>query len=288
MTEAQPSYRDGYFHVTDGLRLHYRDYSGSPDRPPLVCLPGLTRNCRDFESFARNFSPRHRVLAMDFRGRGLSDYDPQTARYIPITYATDVIEFLDELTIPQAIFVGTSLGGLVTMILASMVPDRIAAAILNDVGPDISREGIDRIRTYLGRDLRFNSWDEAAASIARYYGGAFDRYAHADWVKMAKRNCREENGEIRFDYDMAIAVPFEVQGAAPSVDLWPVFKALGRRPLLVIHGERSDLLTAQALRKMHEAVPGMKSVTVPGVGHAPTLDEPEALAAIDGFLDSLS
>jgi pimeloyl-ACP methyl ester carboxylesterase len=113
-------------------------------------------------------------------------------------------------------------------------------------------------------------------------------YAHADWVKMAHRVCREENGEIRFDYDMAIAIPFETSGPAPKIDMWPLFQALGRKPLLVVRGEISDLLSAAALEKMHAVVPDMKSVTVAGVGHAPMLDEPEAIAAIDAFLDSLN
>jgi pimeloyl-ACP methyl ester carboxylesterase len=282
------TFEDHYFTVRDGLRLYYRDYAGRADLPPLLCLHGLTRNSRDFADFAAHFAPERRVLALDFRGRGLSSYDPLPMRYNPLTYAGDVVELLHQLKIGQAVFVGTSLGGLVTMVIASTHPQLIAASILNDVGPELSSEGLDRIRHYLGKDVRFSSWDEAAAATAENNHHLPASFGQADWVAMAKRMCREEGGEIRFDYDMGIAVPFEVQGAAPSVDLWPVFKALGSKPLLVIHGERSDLLTAQALRKMHEAVPGMKSVTVPGVGHAPTLDEPEALAAIDGFLYSLS
>src|SRR4051812_16773642 len=140
-------YRDGFLVVRDGLRLHYRDYAGNGKRPPLLCLPGLTRNARDFADFAERFSPRFRALALDFRGRGESDYDPLPARYSPLTYAGDVLELLDELDISQAIFVGTSLGGLVTMIVATMTPERIAAAILNDVGPELSQVGLDRIKS---------------------------------------------------------------------------------------------------------------------------------------------
>jgi pimeloyl-ACP methyl ester carboxylesterase len=283
----EPRYRDGYVAVADGLRLHYRDYPGPTGKPPLLCLHGLTRNSRDFADFAERYSPKWRVLALDFRGRGASEYDPLPSRYNPLTYASDVIQLLDQLMIEQAVFVGTSLGGLVTMTMAAMAPQRIAASILNDVGPDLTTTGLDRIRSYVGKDGRFPGWDEAAIAIAANNQHLPESYTHADWVKMAHRVCREDKGAIVFDYDMAIALPFETQGPVPKIDMWPLFKALGQKPLLVVRGERSDLLSAEALEKMQAAVPDMKSVTVPGVGHAPMLDEPEALSAIDSFLASL-
>lgn len=280
-------YRDGYLVVNDGLRLHYRDYRGPAHKPPLLCLHGLTRNSRDFAAFAERHSPRWRVIALDFRGRGLSEYDPLPARYTPVTYVGDVVQLLDALDIPRAVFVGTSLGGLVTMAMAVTAPQRIAASILNDVGPELTAAGLDRIRTYVGKDARFATWDEAAEAIAATQRSAFPNYRRDDWLAMARRNCRERDGEILFDYDMSIALPFEVQGPAPKIDLWPLFQALGQKPLLVVRGEISDLLSADALEKMHEVAPDMRSVTVPGLGHAPMLDEPEAAAAIDSFLDGL-
>ena len=283
---AAKGYADRYFTVRDGLRLHYREYPGSADRPPLLCLPGLTRNARDFAEFAERYSPGFRVIALDFRGRAASDYDPVPARYHPMTYAGDVIELLDQLGIAQAIFVGTSLGGLTTMVVAAMAPQRIAAAIINDVGPDVNPAGIDRILSYVGKDVRFKSWDEAAATVAKNYGVKFDRFTHADWVAMVKRNCREENGEIRFDYDMAIAEPFKTVGPTPAIDPWPFFIALGAKPLLIVRGEKSDLLTAETAEKMLAAAPGSKLAVIPGVGHAPELSEPEAVGAIDEFLSN--
>ena len=280
-------FEDRYFTVRDGLRLHYRDYAGAGDAPPLLCLPGLTRNARDFADLAERYSPHFRVLALDLRGRALSDYDPQPARYNPLTYAGDVIELLDQLGIPQAVFIGTSLGGLVTMAIAKTMPQRIAAAIINDVGPDVDPNGVERILTYVGNDERFRSWDEAADKISGNYGASFSSYGHDDWVKMAKRNCREENGEIRFDYDMAVAEPFKTAGPTPTVDLWPFFQALAQKPLLVVRGERSDLLTAETAAKMQAVAPHMKLAVVPGVGHAPELGEREAVAAIDAFLQRL-
>lgn len=285
---AGARYEDRYVTVKDGLRLHYRDYPGSGDRLPILCLPGLTRNSRDFEEFAERYSPRFRVLALEFRGRADSDYDPQPMRYNPLTYAGDVIEFLDQLGIDRAIFVGTSLGGLVTMTVAAMQPQRIAATLLNDIGPDVDTSGIDRILSYVGKDVRFKDWDEAANTIASNYGASFDRYSHDDWVKMAKRNCREVDGEIGFNYDMAIAEPFKTGGPAPSVDLWPLFQVLASKPLLVVRGAKSDLLTADTMAKMQATSPNVKAVVVEGVGHAPELNEPEAIEAMDAFLTSLA
>lgn len=281
-------YEDKFLAVRDGLKLHYRDYPGSEERPPLLCLHGLTRNARDFAELAERYSPRFRVLVLEFRGRADSEYDPQPMRYNPLTYASDVIELLDQLGIPQAIFVGTSLGGLVTMTIAATAPDRIAATILNDIGPDVDPGGIGRILSYVGNDVRFADWDEAARAIAANYGASFNRYTHEDWVKMARRNCREIDGQIGFDYDMAIAEPFRVKGPAANVDLWPFFKALGEKPLLVVRGAESDLLTAETTAKMHETAPGTRVVVVEGVGHAPELNEPEAIAAIDAFLESIA
>ena len=277
-------FEDRFVTVSDGLRLHYRDYQGAGDRPPLLCLPGLTRNSRDFAELAERYSPRFRVIALEFRGRGQSDYDPEPMRYNPLTYANDGRQLLDQLGIAQAIFVGTSLGGLVTMTVAATAPQYIAASIINDVGPDVHVDGIERILTYVGKDRRFSSWDEAADAIAVNNGPAFEHYGHDDWVKMAKRNCREDNGEIRFDYDMAIAEPFKASGPTPNVDLWPIFQALAKKPLLVVRGAKSDLLTEETTAKMQQVAPGMKLATVSGVGHAPELNEPEALAAIDEFL----
>src|SRR5947209_1960429 len=280
-------YEDRYFTVRDGLELHYRDYPGSAGKPPLLCLHGLTRNARDFSDFGERYSPRFRVIALDFRGRGASDYDPLPARYNPLTYAGDVTELLDQLGISQAVFVGTSLGGLVTMTMAALAPQRIFATILNDVGPDIDPSGVGRILTYVGKDRRFGSWDEAADAIAANYGSSFDRYTLEDWVNMARRNCREDDGEIRFNYDMAIAEPFKTSGPTPHVDLWPFFTVLGQKPLLVVRGAKSDLLTEATAARMRQVAPDMTLAVVPGVGHAPELNEPEAVAAINAFLAGL-
>ena len=278
------SWTDCFFTVTDGLRLHFRDYPGPGDSRPLLCLHGLTRNARDFADFADRHAGRFRVIVLEFRGRGESEYDPLPLRYTPPTYVGDVLQLLDHLEIAEAIFVGTSLGGLVTMGIAAVAPQRIAAAILNDVGPEIGEAGIERIQTYLGRDVRFSDWDEAARELAKNQGPSFPNYRHEDWVAMAHRNCRERNGEIVFDYDMAIAEPFRTGGPLPKADIWPLVHALAQKPLLVIRGEISQLLTLDTFEAMRSAVPQGMFVTVPGVGHAPDLDEPAAVGTIDEFL----
>lgn len=278
------AFRDGFHTVRDGLRLHFRDYPGPVDQPPLLCLPGLTRNARDFEAFANRWSPRFRVIAVDFRGRGQSDRDPNPVRYMPLTYAHDTIALLDHLGVADAIFVGTSLGGLVTMLMTALDEDRIAASIINDVGPELEEGGLDRIRTYVGKDRRFADWDEIADAVAANGRGLPRHYGHDDWLRAARRLASLKDGEIRFDYDMAIAQPFEAAGPTPQVDMWPLFRELAKRPLLLIRGAESDLLGDKAFARMLEQAPGASFVEVPGVGHAPDLDEPAAIAAVETFL----
>jgi pimeloyl-ACP methyl ester carboxylesterase len=281
-------YGDSFLTVEDGLRLHYRDYPGSGERPPILCLHGLTRNARDFADFAERYSPRFRVIVLDFRGRGESDRDPEPARYTPPTYAADVRQLLDQLGISEAIFVGTSLGGLVAMAIAALAPQYVAGAILNDVGPELGQAGLDRIQAYVGKGERFASWEAAAEAIGLAQATAFPSYSANDWLTMARRNCREENDAIVFDYDPAIANIFTTAGPTPKIDLWPLFLALAQKPLLVVHGELSELLSTDTFEKMRQAAPNAAFARVPGIGHAPMLDEPEAVAAIDAFLSGVA
>lgn len=288
MATKHNGYDDRYLVVQDGLQLHYRDYRGSTDRPPVLCLHGLTRNARDSAELADRLSPRFRVIALDFRGRGDSDFDPDPTRYNALVYANDTIQLLDELDIDQAIFVGTSLGGLVTMLIATTSPQRIAGAILNDVGPELDAAGLDRIKSYVGKDLRFANWDEAADAIAANNANLPASNTHADWVKAARRSCREEASQIRYDYDMAIANAFSAVNSSAKVDLWPMFGALAQKPLLIVRGEKSDLLAPAAFERMKGVGPTTRSEVVPGAGHAPTLSEPEAIAAVDAFLAGIA
>ena len=276
---------DRFWTSRDGLKLHYRDYAGPSDRPPLLMLHGLTRNSRDFEELAARYAGKWRVIAVDFRGRGQSQHDPVPARYVPGTYAMDVIELLNELEIEQAVFLGTSLGGLVTMIIATMAAERIAAVLLNDVGPELDLSGIDRIKTYVGKPIVFSDWNDAATRIRERSGDVHPTYGDADWLRFAHRICRQTDEGVEFDYDMAIAEPFQAGNTGEVPDGWPFYRALSGRPVLVLRGGNSDLLSEAAAERMAREIPDVEVVTVPGVGHAPDLAEPESIAAIDRLLE---
>jgi len=280
------SWRDEYWTSRDGLKLHYRDYAGRDDRPPVLCLPGLTRNARDFEALAERLAGDWRVIVPDFRGRGLSQHDPVTSRYIPPTYAADILQLLDELGIPEAVFIGTSLGGIVTMIVAGFAPQRIAGALLNDVGPELDKAGLDRIRGYVGKPLLFESWDDAADRLSAKYADVHPGYGRDEWLRYAKRVAHETPRGIEFDYDMTIAEPFNQMDdqAASAASAWPLFRGLAGKPVVILRGESSDLLSAEVAQKMIEALPDAELVTVHNVGHAPDFDEPESVAAVDRLL----
>jgi pimeloyl-ACP methyl ester carboxylesterase len=278
-------FTDCQWQSRDGLTLHYRDYPGrsakANRRPPVLCLPGLTRNARDFESLAAALAGDWRVLCVDFRGRGDSDYAKDSASYNPLQYAEDVGELLVQTGIEKAVSIGTSLGGLVTMILAMTGAERLAGVVLNDVGPEVDPAGLARIRGYVGQGRSFPTWMHAARALEENAAVAFPEFTVGDWLIMAKR-CMVlgSNGRIAFDYDMKIAEPFSRPGGEAGVDLWPGFEALGGRPVLALRGELSDILSAQTLTAMAKRIKGLESVTIPRVGHAPTLDEPESRAAI--------
>lgn len=279
-------FEDRHWSSRDGLRLHYRVYGASVEgRAPVLCLPGLTRNARDFEVLAPRMAQHREVLCVDLRGRGDSAYAKESATYNPLQYVEDIEALLEEAGIARFVAVGTSLGGLMTMILALRNPARIAGAVLNDIGPVIEPEGLDRIRDYVGSGRSFPTWMHAARALEETHAAAFPGFEVADWLAMAKRMMAiGQNGRIAFDYDMKIAEPFAAAGGEAGVDLWPAWTALSGRPLLVLRGELSDILSAQTATEMARRVPEAEVVTIPGRGHAPTLDEPEAVAAIDRLL----
>lgn len=278
-------FEDGYWDSADGLRLHYRDYSGPATRTPIICMPGLTRNARDFEPIAELLGGKRRMIAIDFRGRGDSAYAKDPMSYMPITYMQDVDALLRALDLKSFITLGTSLGGIVSMLLATVWKDKMKGAILNDIGPDIGAKGAERIRSYVGQTRSFETWVHAARSMAEAHGAVYPDFKLDDWLRLAKRTCKlSNNGRIVFDYDMKIAEPFKLPGGEAGVDLWPVFDSLSGIPLLVLRGATSDILEKPVATKMLKKHGAATLVTIPRVGHAPSLDEPEALEAIKGFL----
>ncbi|MCB2061407.1 MAG: alpha/beta hydrolase [Novosphingobium sp.] len=282
-------FEDRYWSSRDGLRLHYRCYPGRDDRVPLLCLPGLTRNVRDFETLAGRFCGEWQVVCPEMRGRGDSDYAKDSATYNPMQYVEDIAALLEEAAIERFVAIGTSLGGLMTMVMAMTMPGRIAGAVLNDIGPVLEPAGLERIRGYVGQGRNFPTWMHAARAIEEAQSTAYPDYEIADWLGMAKRLMTlSSNGRIVFDYDMKIAEPLNTDEPAAEVDLWPGIEGLSGRPVLFLRGELSDILSEQTLRTMTERLPQAEAVTVPRVGHAPTLDEPECVAAIDRLLARVS
>lgn len=278
-------YKDGYWWSNDGLRLHYRDYGGPSERPPILCLHGLTRNARDFEPVANRLAGKWRLICPEMRGRAESAYAKDPMTYVPLTYVQDIERLLADLAITRFVVFGTSLGGILTMLLAATRPGRVAGALLNDIGPVIEQAGLDRIKGYVGTGGSYPTWIHTARALAENNAEVYPGYRLEDWLGMAKRLYRlTSGGRIVLDYDMRIAEPLRMPGGEAGVDLWPALDALKDVPVLLLRGERSDLLSAATARQMAARLNHAELVTVPGVGHAPVLDEPVAVEAMDRLL----
>lgn len=286
MTEAKPTWSDHFHETDDGLRIHARDYAGPAAAATVVCLHGLSRNAADFEALAEHLRGRYRVLVVEQRGRGRSDRDPDPSRYEVGRYVQDTLGLLDALAIDKPVLVGTSMGGLMSMLMLAAAPERYRGAVLNDIGPVVEASGLARIAGYVGKGVPVADWNEAAAAVRASNGDAFPDYAEADWLAFARRLYRKRaDGMLELDYDPAIAQPFNAsEASAVPPDLWAVFDAMGTTPLLVIRGAISDILSAETVEAMQRRRPDLEAVEIARVGHAPMLDEPESLAAIDGFL----
>ncbi|HXQ30675.1 MAG TPA: alpha/beta hydrolase [Steroidobacteraceae bacterium] len=288
MSGSQP-FRDEWWSSKDGLRLYSRVYdTAGTGAPAVLCLPGLTRNCRDFESLAAHLAPTLRVICPDLRGRGLSAWDPVWANYHPGTYLADLAALITQLGLKRLAIVGTSLGGLLAMMLPSVLPGAIAGIVLNDIGPEIDPVGADRIRGYAGRLPAVRSWDEAVAQLRTVFGLAWRDLPDEMWLRLARRSFREDaSGAPVLAVDPKVG---EAMRAAPAAapDLWPLFATLKTVPVLAIRGALSDILSEATFARMQREKPDLVPLTVANRGHVPLLDEPECLAAIDGFLAHLT
>ncbi|GHH11798.1 alpha/beta hydrolase [Sphingomonas glacialis] len=282
-------YENRYWWSKDGVRLHCRDYPGPADRPPILCLPGLTRNARDYDALARRLSPAWRVIAIDLRGRGESGYAKDPMSYVPLSYVQDVEALLGELGVDRYVAFGTSLGGIVSMLLAGTGHESVAGVLLNDVGPDIMAEGLSRIRGYVGKSNTWPTWLHAARAVAEANGDVYTGFTLEDWLEMAKRLYRLNSaGRIVLDYDMKIAEPFRVPGNEAGPDMWRALAVLKDVPTLIVRGAASDVLSAATAEKMVAALDHGELVTIDQVGHAPTLGEPAAVAGIDRLLSRIA
>lgn len=286
------AFRDIFFTSEDGLRLHARDYpaaTGVEARLPVICLPGLSRNARDFHQLALMLAhsptaPR-RVIAVDYRGRGLSQYDPNPANYNVMMECKDVIALCDTLGVKQCLFIGTSRGGLILHIMTALRPDLIAATILNDIGPEIEVQGLMEIRDYLGRRSTFSSFEEAAEALTAIHGATFPTLDPADWLDMAHALYTERDGSVVADYDPALndqlgAIDF----SKPLPTLWPQFEGLAEKPILIVRGQHSNLFSAQTLQAMAENRASVIAQTAEGQGHAPLLHRQDVFQPLFAFL----
>jgi len=275
-----------HYRAQDGRRLYYRDY-GDPlsAPPPLLCLSGLTRNSKDFDVMARRLAGRRRIVCPDYRGRGRSDTDPDWQKYAPRETLGDVRHLMIAAGLHRVVICGVSFGGLLAMAMSVVAPTALAGVILNDVGPDLNPTGTARILDYIGRDHPQADWDTATAAMRQTYP-TLSYESDAEWRRFTEASFREgTDGLLHVDYDINLVRPLRETGE--QEDIWRLFAALRRVPVLVLRGGKSDVLSEETVAKMHRIKPDLTHVTLAGVGHAPSLNEPESERAIDEFLQRI-
>jgi len=262
------------FTTSDGISLHFDDRGAGP---PILCLAGLTRNATDFDYVLPHLS-HNRLIRLDYRGRGLSGWAPWETYTIP-TEARDTLELLDHLKLEKTAILGTSRGGLIAMVLAATARHRLTGVALNDIGPDIASAGLGAIRDYIGRNPAAGTHAEAAALMARRMAG-FANVPPTRWAEEAAKHFIATAHGLTINYDPALAKAFNAASDQPAADLWPLFDAMAGLPLALIRGANSDLLSAATAHEMQARRPDMIFAEIPGRGHVPYLDEPQALAAL--------
>ena len=291
-------YTDFWYTSHDGLRLYARDYSAAlyknKQAKTILCMHGLTRNSADFEDICSKLAVDYRLIVVDQRGRGLSDYDPDYTNYNPLVYVQDMFLLLVELELSSVILLGTSMGGIMAMIMSAMKPEVVQAVILNDVGPEIAKPGLDRLKKYVGKSQPVSNWEEAAKQTASINSIAFPEANDQFWLNFAKRIFNEDDkGCPVLAHDPNIAIPLMSSGeddgetsAAP--DLWPVYEQILELPIMLIRGELSDIIDAECVQKMQQKKPDIDLLEISNVGHAPLLNEPDVESRIVKFLNSVS
>ncbi|NDV50498.1 MULTISPECIES: alpha/beta fold hydrolase [unclassified Salipiger] len=271
------------FTTSDGLSIHYTDEGHGI---PLLCLAGLTRDGRDFDYLAPHLDPaKVRLIRMDYRGRGQSDWTDHTSYTIPIE-GRDAVELMDHLGLKQVAVLGTSRGGLIAMVLAATVKERLLGVALNDIGPEIGGEGLAVIKDYIGRNPAWQTHAEAAEKMAMGMT-AFKDVPPGRWMEEVTKFYRETPEGLRIQYDPRLRDAVLEAGAQPAPDLWPLFDAFKGLPLCALRGGGSTLLTAETFAEMQRRRPDMIAAEIPGRGHVPFLDEPESLGALRRWLKML-
>jgi pimeloyl-ACP methyl ester carboxylesterase len=279
-------YREHRISAQDGLSLYIRDYGdGAAGGTPLLCLTGLTRNSSDYHAFASARSAGRRVITLDYRGRGHSAYDPDWRNYRPEVYVSDIRHVLAATNAHRVVAVGTSLGAMLTMGMGAVMPTMLAGAILNDAGPELDPTGIARIIDYVGDETALDDWEAATAKVAALFP-SLPITTKEGWRDLAERTFRtREDGKLVYDWDTAIVKNLRAMKDLP--DLWALFHGLRTVPVLALRGEISDVLSPATFERMGDDMPKLTRVTVPGVGHVPTMEEPVAKQAIDAFLKTV-
>jgi pimeloyl-ACP methyl ester carboxylesterase len=270
--------QDIFVNAPDGLRLHVRQYGSHSDPgSPVVCLPGLSRTTADFDTLAPALATaaglKRRVIAIDSRGRGQSDYDSNPDNYNVVVELTDVVAVLTTLKIGPAIFVGSSRGGILTMLLGATRPNAIAGVVLHDIGPVIEPAGLARIKSYVGKIPQPKSFEDGATILRQLFAVQFPKVTAEQWLAAARRAWRIERGELKPTYDVRLAQPLAgVDTEKPLPDLWKEFDSLANVPILVIRGANSDILSAATVDAMATRHPGLQVIVVPDEGHVPSFD----------------
>ncbi|MBQ61998.1 MAG: alpha/beta hydrolase [Gammaproteobacteria bacterium] len=283
------AYKDIWYESDDGLKLYARDYRNENAELTLLCLHGLTRNSGDFDDLALALQSQYRVISVDQRGRGNSEWDKEVTNYQPARYTQDMYTLIDKLSLENIVLVGTSLGGLMSMMMVALRPDIFRGVVINDIGPVVSQAGLDRIKGYVGKSKPVESWEDAVEQVAAVSGIAFPNYKGKDWERIVHRMYEEDaNGQLVLRYDPAIAEPMaNNQDNAVQADLWSLFDLMKNLPLLTFRGELTDILSLDCANEMRRRHPDMKLVEVANVGHAPMLDEPEVMPVLTAFLSRL-
>jgi pimeloyl-ACP methyl ester carboxylesterase len=280
------AFSEHHYTAQDGLSLYYRDYgiAGAPALP-LLCLPGLTRNAKDFHHLAAQLGNGRRVICPDYRGRGKSGYDSNLANYQPATYLNDIRHLLAVTGIGRVIVIGTSLGGILAMAMGAAMPTALAGVVLNDVGPEIGDAGLEYILEYIGTDRPHRDWAQAVADLSRIFPN-LTLETELEWMEAAQATWREgADGILHFDWDVKLIDA--LRNGPPVPDLWPLFHSLDHVPTLAIRGALSDVLLPETFEKMGRTRTDLRQIVVPGAGHVPTLREPAVRDAIDTFIASV-
>ncbi len=286
-----PGWQKAYVFSGDNVRLCWREHHAPgvpPERPTLLCLAGLTRNGSDFAHLGDSLGGQWRIVAPDLRGRGESGFARDSLSYLPLTYLRDLSLVLDAAGVGRFVAIGSSLGGVLALRLTTAHRAAMAGVVLNDIGPALEPAGLARLRANVGRGGNWLTWVHAARDLAARNAGIYPDWGLHDWLGFAKRLCRiTPQGRIIFDYDPRIAEPFRLPHGDAGADDWAAFDSLAGMPVLSLRAALSDVLSAATQGQMAERLPGLAAVTVPRVGHAPTLAEPVAAAALNDFLNRI-